>query len=195
MHPYKSSTSQTTGSHYISPQITMRETPVSRTGLRPATLREKTPGGGIFGREALNHHHPQRMEKRSITISLHVETRSTAITPTTWKSLQSPSAYTWKSVQSPSPPGRGREEEGGQEAQKKKRKKEEAYREKTRSEEGRSLLSKRGGGQGQGRRGGRRRRVGGREEGGQFLPLESFCSWAVCFYSWAVSAVGQFLQL
>ena len=35
------------------------------------------------------------MEKRSITISLYVETRSIAITPTAWKSLQSPSAYTY----------------------------------------------------------------------------------------------------
>eukprot|EP00967_Tisochrysis_lutea_P117321 scaffold189659_cov44-Tisochrysis_lutea.AAC.1 len=53
-------------------------------------------------REALNHPHPQH-RKRSITISLHVGTRSIAITPTAWKSLQSPPANTWKSVQSPSP--------------------------------------------------------------------------------------------
>ena len=107
------------------------------------------------------------MEKRSITISLHVETRSIAITPTAWKSLQSPS-----------PPGRGRGRGRGKEDAKK----EEANRDETRKAGAFS--------QGGRRRGG----VAGEgwwaagEEGGQFLKLESFCSWAV-------STVGQFLQL
>ena len=58
MHPFKSPPSQAPGSHYNSPQVTMREStqwrPVRRTDLRRATHQGKARGGGGGGEEPLD---------------------------------------------------------------------------------------------------------------------------------------------